>query len=58
MSSLRCPHCQTALTATEAYQRTSAAASAGADNPRLFGRMALKGLTPEQLFDSLVVATG
>jgi hypothetical protein len=27
-------------------------------DPRLFARMPLKGLTPEQIFDSLAVATG
>jgi hypothetical protein len=44
-----------AITATQAYQRTSA----GADtDPRLFARMAIKRLTPEQLFDSLAQATG
>jgi hypothetical protein len=43
------------ITATQAYQRTSA----GADtDPRLFARMAIKRLTPEQLFDSLAQATG
>jgi hypothetical protein len=52
-----------ALTASQAYQRTSAAApsaglSAARDDTRLFVRMAVKGLTPEQLFDSLALATG
>src|SRR5262249_19775659 len=28
------------------------------DDPRLFARMHLRGLTPEQLFDSLAAATG
>ena len=47
-----------AITASEAYQRTSAV-SEGADlNPRAFTRMNLKRLTPEQLFDSLAAATG
>ncbi|HTK73622.1 MAG TPA: DUF1553 domain-containing protein [Gemmataceae bacterium] len=47
-----------AITATDAYQRTSAV-SEGADlNPRAFTRMSLKRLTPEQLFDSLAAATG
>jgi hypothetical protein len=30
----------------------------GADEPRLFARMAVKGMTPEQLYDSLAQATG
>lgn len=47
-----------AITATRAYQRTSAATHAGQNQPRLFARMAVKGLTPEQLFDSLAAATG
>jgi len=54
------------LTATEAYQRTSAgtlAAPAGqkteaTDDPALFSRMPLRGLTAEQLFDSVAMATG
>jgi hypothetical protein len=49
-----------AITLSKAYQRTSAT-KAGAkekDEPRLFARMALKGMTPEQLFDSLAQATG
>jgi hypothetical protein len=47
-----------AILATKAYQRTSQRTHASQDEPRLFGRMALKGLTPPQLFDSLVEATG
>jgi hypothetical protein len=47
-----------AILASKAYQRTSARTHASQDDPRLFGRMALKGLTPPQLFDSLVEATG
>lgn len=43
---------------TRAYQRTSARTAPGQDDPRLFARMAVKGLTGEQLFDSLVRATG
>ena len=42
-----------AITASKAYQRTSLAATAGQDDPRLFARMPLRGLTAEQLFDSL-----
>jgi hypothetical protein len=47
-----------AITATRAYQRTSAASHASQHPPRLFARMAVKGLTGEQLFDSLALATG
>jgi hypothetical protein len=43
---------------TKAYQRTSAKTHASQDDPRLFARMAVKGTTGEQLFDSLAVATG
>jgi hypothetical protein len=47
-----------AITASKAYQRASAASHASQNQPRLFARMAVKGLTPEQLFDSLALATG
>ncbi|MBP3957578.1 DUF1549 domain-containing protein [Gemmata sp. G18] len=43
---------------TKAYQRTSAKTHASQDDPRLFARMAVKGMTGEQLFDSLALATG
>ena len=46
------------LCRTRAYQRTSASTTPGQDDPRLFARMAAKGLTGEQLFDSLILATG
>jgi hypothetical protein len=52
-----------ALTATQAYQRSSGGPPApehkgeGPD-PALFSRMPLRGLTAEQLFDSLALATG
>lgn len=54
------------LTATQAYQLTSAAGDGvstaiteeGSEKPRLFARMPLRGMTPEQLFDSLATATG
>ncbi|MCS6851010.1 MAG: DUF1549 and DUF1553 domain-containing protein [Gemmataceae bacterium] len=46
-----------AITASKTYQRSSTTVGAP-ENPRLFGRMLLKGLTPEQLYDSLVQATG
>jgi hypothetical protein len=47
-----------AITASKAYQRTSTQTHKSQDELRLFARMPLKGLTPEQIFDSLVVATG
>jgi len=47
-----------ALTATQAYQRSSAVTEPGQREPRLFARMPVKGLTAEQLFDSLGQATG
>jgi hypothetical protein len=47
-----------AIGRTKAYQRTSARTDASQDDPRLFARMAVKGLTGEQLFDSLTLATG
>jgi hypothetical protein len=46
-----------ALTASKAYQRTSAVSHPSQKDPRLFQRMPLRGLSPEQLFDSLAVAT-
>ena len=47
-----------AVCRTRAYQRTSAQSHPGQADPRLFARAAVKGLTGEQLFDSLVRATG
>jgi hypothetical protein len=47
-----------AITASRAYQLTSTATHPSQEEPRLFGRMAIKGLTAEQLFDSLAQATG
>ncbi len=48
-----------ALCNTRAYQRTSKPAGNNADaGPELFSRMAVKVLTPEQLFDSLVQVLG
>jgi len=47
-----------AITSTKAYQLTSAASDPSQESPRQFARMAVKGLTPEQLYDSLVNATG
>jgi hypothetical protein len=47
-----------AIANSHAYQRTSATLSAGPTDPRLFDHMPVKGLTGEQLFDSLALATG
>ncbi len=48
-----------AICASKAYQRTSAVSDVGqVDNPRLFARMSLKGMTAEMLFDSVARATG
>ena len=47
-----------AIGRTKAYRRTSARTDPGQDDPKLFARMAVKGLTGEQLFDSLSRATG
>jgi hypothetical protein len=46
------------ITASRAYQLTSAAPRGRIDNPATFARMAPRGLTAEQLFDSLRQATG
>jgi len=47
-----------ALAGSQAYQRTSALTDPSQNDPRLFARMSVKGLSPEQLFDALVQATG
>jgi hypothetical protein len=47
-----------AITASRAYQLTSRGTHPGQDDPRLFARTPVKGLSPEQLFDSLAQATG
>lgn len=47
-----------AITLSKAYQLTSAASDASQDDPRLFARMPLRGLTAEQLFDSVAEAVG
>jgi hypothetical protein len=47
-----------AITLTDAYQRTSAGTDKAQGEPSQFARMPLRGITPEQLFDSLVTATG
>jgi hypothetical protein len=48
----------TAICLTDAYQRTSARSHASQDDPRLFGRMSVRGMTGEQFLDSVLVATG
>ncbi len=45
------------ITASQAYQRTSALSHPSQKDPRRFARMPLRGLSPEQLFDSLAEAT-
>ena len=51
-----------AITASQTYQLSSQQADKGPagnkENPRLFARMPLKGLSAEQLFDSIAQATG
>jgi hypothetical protein len=47
-----------AITRSETYQRSSATTDRSQDDPRLFARMAVKGLSPEQFFDSVAEATG
>jgi hypothetical protein len=47
-----------AITLSRAYQLTSAQTDPSQEDPRLFAHMAVKGLTAEQLFDSLSLATG
>jgi hypothetical protein len=46
------------ITATRAYQLSSRRSHPSQDNPRLFAKAALRGLTPEQLYDSVAQATG
>jgi hypothetical protein len=46
------------ITATRAYQATSAKSHASQDDHRLFARMSVRGLTAEQLYDSLAEAVG
>jgi hypothetical protein len=47
-----------ALTASQAYQLTSATTQPDQNDPRLFARMPLRGLSAEQLLDSVAQATG
>ncbi|HLW65933.1 MAG TPA: DUF1553 domain-containing protein [Gemmataceae bacterium] len=46
-----------AIVNSQTYQRSSAAPGASASSERTFARMKVRGLTPEQLFDSLEQAT-
>jgi hypothetical protein len=46
------------ITASQAYQLSSTQTHPEQADPRRFARMAVRGLTPEQVFDSLVQATG
>jgi len=46
-----------AITNSQTYQRSSAVSHASHKDARLFARMRLRGLSPEQLFDSLAEAT-
>jgi hypothetical protein len=50
-------HLVRSICTSKAYQRTSKASGSEAD-PALFARMAVKVMTPEQLFDSLGRVTG
>jgi hypothetical protein len=47
-----------AIVSTKVYQRTSRLTHASQQDPRRFARMPVRGLSAEQLFDSLVEATG
>jgi hypothetical protein len=46
-----------AIVASQAYQRTSTVSSPTKEDARLFGRMNIRGLSAEQLFDSLAEVT-
>ena len=46
------------IAATETYQRSSQRTHASQDEPRLFAKMSVRGLTSQQLFKSLAQATG
>jgi hypothetical protein len=46
-----------AIMASQTYQRSSVLSHSSQKAPRLFERMTLRGLSPEQLFDSLAEAT-
>ncbi len=46
-----------AIVTSQTYQRTSRVSHARQREPKLFARMPLRGLSAEQLFDSLAIAT-
>src|SRR5262249_61341019 len=46
------------ITASKTYQLSSAGTHTSQDDPTFFARMPLRGLTAEQLFDSIARATG
>jgi hypothetical protein len=46
------------ITASQTYQRTSRRTHPSQDEPQQFARMAVQGLTGEQLFDSVATAVG
>jgi hypothetical protein len=47
-----------AITASKTYGLSSSAPDVSPDGPRLFARAAVRGLSAEQLYDSLAVVTG
>jgi hypothetical protein len=47
-----------AIALSETYQRTSRRTDPSQDTPRTYGRMAVRAMSPEQIFDSLAQATG
>jgi len=47
-----------AITLSKAYQLSSIRSDTSQDDPRLFARMNVKGMTPEQIFESVSVAIG
>lgn len=47
-----------AIARSRTYQLSSRLPAGAKDDPRRFGRAQVRGLTSEQLFDSLVIATG
>jgi hypothetical protein len=47
-----------AIVLSQTYQRSSRQTHPRQAAPRLFARAAARGLTPEQLYDSLILATG
>jgi len=47
-----------AITLSKTYQLSSLQTDSTQTDPRLFGRVSVKGMSPEQLYDSIVLATG